>query len=153
MGGVFLLLQLRSKHPRELVITPKASTSILTGVLLLRERRRVRALRQGRRHRAARLDGRARMLRLARPGARRRRSAMARARAEARLQRARERAGRGGPHGMARKRYESEATGGVGGAATSLLGRCEFNFIYIYIYIYNHVYNLDISLSISISFY
>jgi len=28
MGGVFLLLPQRSKHPREMVITPKASTSI-----------------------------------------------------------------------------------------------------------------------------
>ena len=27
-GGVFLLLQQRSKHPREMVITPKASTSL-----------------------------------------------------------------------------------------------------------------------------
>jgi len=27
MGGGFLLLQQRSKHPREMVITPKASTS------------------------------------------------------------------------------------------------------------------------------
>ena len=27
--GVFLLLQQRSKHPREMVITPKASTSLL----------------------------------------------------------------------------------------------------------------------------
>jgi len=28
-GGVFLLLQQRSKHPREMVITPKASTSLV----------------------------------------------------------------------------------------------------------------------------
>jgi len=28
-GGVFLLLQQRSKHPREIVVTPKASTSLL----------------------------------------------------------------------------------------------------------------------------
>jgi len=30
-GGVFLLLQQRSKHPREMVITPKASTSFFDG--------------------------------------------------------------------------------------------------------------------------
>jgi len=29
-GGVFLLLQQRSKHPREIAITPKASTSLFT---------------------------------------------------------------------------------------------------------------------------
>jgi len=29
-GGVFLLLQQRSKHPREMVMTPKVSTSLLT---------------------------------------------------------------------------------------------------------------------------
>ena len=31
-GGVFLLLQQRSKHPQEMVITPKASTSLFVGV-------------------------------------------------------------------------------------------------------------------------
>ena len=33
-GGVFLLLQQRSKHPREMVITPKASTSLFVPLTL-----------------------------------------------------------------------------------------------------------------------
>jgi len=35
-GGVFLLLQQRSKHPREMVITPKASTSLLIPLFVSR---------------------------------------------------------------------------------------------------------------------
>jgi len=33
-GGVFLLLQQRSKHPREMVVTPKASSSLLALVFV-----------------------------------------------------------------------------------------------------------------------
>ena len=39
-GGVFLLLQQRSKHPREMFITPKASTSHLIPLLFGRARSR-----------------------------------------------------------------------------------------------------------------